>query len=287
MEHILVALDLSPQADRAFERAVMLATEHRTTLTVLHVINDNLLGYEDEDGTLAKTLLEKATRMVQRYTASLPPGTKSVVKSRIAIGKAWKEILSAADKIGADLIVIGLHHTDPMKDIFLGTTAERLIRSSSKPVLVVRDKPGDTYRNVVTTTDFSPCSAHALSMGLEIAPNAAFTLLHVFDTPFPAYIKFGRKQLEEFKDPLLERTYREVKEAMDAFLKGHDACKASISPRLERNEVGAGIGKVIDEQKADLLVMGTHGRTGITGALIGSVALAFLNDPPCDVLVTR
>jgi len=287
MKHILVALDLSHHADRAFERAFMLANEHKAELTIVHVINDNLVGYEDEDGSLAKTLMEKATRMLERYTAPLAADIKSRIKSHIVIGKAWEEIIVAADKGGADLIVIGLHHIRPMKDIFLGTTAERLIRNSTKPVLVVHDKPGGAYRSVVATTDFSPCSAHALSAGLELTPDAAFTLLHVFETPFPAHIKFSRKELEDYTRPKIEESQREANEAMEAFLKGHDARKASITPMLERNEIVTGIGKIIEQQKADLLVMGTHGRTGIAGAMLGSIALVFLNDPPCDVLVTH
>lgn len=287
MKHILAALDLTPNADRAFERALMLATAHDAQLMLLHVINDHLLGYEDEDGTFTKTLMEKATRMMERYTIALPAEMKARVTSSIVIGKAWKEIITAADKSKADLIVIGLHHIKPVQDIFLGTTAERLIRNSTKPVLVVRDKPGEDYRNVVASTDLSPCSAHALSAGLELAPDAAFTLLHVFETPFPAHIKFSRKELEDYTKPKIEQSQRESKEAMDAFLKGHDVCKASITPVLERNEIVTGIGKIIEQQKADLLVMGTHGRTGIAGAMLGSIAVIFLNDPPCDVLVTH
>jgi len=287
MKHIIVALDFSHHADRAYERAFMLAKEHKAELTILHVINDNLVGYEDGDGTLVKTFMEKAGRMVERYTAPLAPEIKSRIKTQIVIGKAWEEIIAAADKSGADLIVIGLHHINPMKDIFLGTTAERLIRNSTKPVLVVRDKPGGAYKNAVAVTDFSPCSAHALSAGLELAPDAAFTLLHVFETPFPIHIKFSPRELEDYKRPKIEQSEREAKEAMDAFVKGHEGCKASVTPMLERNEIVTGIGKIIEQQKADLLVMGTHGRTGVIGAMVGSIALIFLNDPPCDVLVTH
>jgi nucleotide-binding universal stress UspA family protein len=284
LKRILAALDLTAHADRAFQRAWMLANAHEAELTLVHVINESLLDYDD-DGTLRKTLKAKATRLLERYPIYLPPEKKAAIRIHIALGKAWEEILAAADGFGSDLIVIGLHHLKPIRDLFLGSTAERLIRRSTKPVLMVRDKPAGAYRRVIAATDFSTSSAHALSAGLAIAPHAELTLLHVFETPFPAFIRFSPEELEDHMRPLIERAQAEAEEAMEAFRSGHDAFNASVTPMLERNEIVAGIGRVIAQKEADLLVMGTHGRTGLAKAMVGKLALVFLNDPPCDVLV--
>jgi nucleotide-binding universal stress UspA family protein len=85
---------------------------------------------------------------------------------------------------------------------------------------------------------------------------------------------------------LIERSRQEAEEAMAAFLKGHGATAPSITPRLERDEIVPGVSRLVLEQDADLLALGTHGRTGIVGALTGSVALTFLSNPPCDLLVS-
>jgi len=287
MKHILAALDLTAHADRAFERASMLAAAHGAKLTLVHIVDSNVLRYEDEGGALAEAMKAKAEVRLAGYTDRLDPESQSTVDSHVVIGKAWEEIIAVADRVESDLIVIGLHHVKPIKDAFRGTTAERVIRSCSRPILMVRDKPGGPYRKVVAATDFSLCSAHALEAGLRIAPDAAFTLLHVFETPFPALIRFSEAEVDQYKRPLIERARQEAAEAMDAFRRGHDAFEASITPMLERDEAVHGISKAVQDQKADLLVMGTRGRTGLVRAMVGSVALTFLQNPPCDVLVAH
>jgi nucleotide-binding universal stress UspA family protein len=286
MKRLLAALDLTAHADRAFQRATLLAREHAAELTLVHVIDETLLSYDD-DGALSKTVKAKAARLLERYTTDLAPDEKAAISSLITIGKAWEEILSAADRFESDLIVIGLHHVTPVRGLFVGTTAERLIRRSTRPVLMVRDKAAGEYRQVIAATDFSTSSAHALSVGLEIAPEAEFTLLHVYETPFPAFIRFSPEDLEHHTRPLIERAREEAEEAMEAFRRGHGALEASLTPLLERGEIVPGIARIVEQKGADLLVMGTHGGTGLVRAMMGSVALTFLNDPPCDVLVTR
>lgn len=286
MKHILVAMDLSPHSDRAFERALQLAQSHDAELTVMHVIEEQVLEYGD-DSSMEKRLKSHVEEKLRRHWAKIRKAKADRIRLIVKIGNPWEDILAEVKTKKADLIVLGLHHKDALQDMFVGTTAERTIRHSHIPVLVVKDKPAGAYRKAVAATDFSPCSAHALHMGLELAPDAAFTLLHVFDTPFRNRIKFSHKELENYKRPFIEKSQREAKEAMDAFVKGHRTSKASITPMLERNETATGIHAVVDRQNADLLVMGTHGSSGLIGSLIGGYALDFLNAPPCDVLVSR
>jgi nucleotide-binding universal stress UspA family protein len=224
---------------------------------------------------------------MERYTSTLAPEVRARVRVQLAIGKPWEEICRIADESKADLIVVGLHHTRPIRDVFLGTTAGQLIRNGDQPVLMVRETPDGPYRRAVAATDFSPASAKALRSGLRLAPEAEFTLLHTFETPFPELIRFSSADLDAYMQPMIERARVEAEEAMDAFLTGHNARKASITPRVERDETVPGIYKVIQQQQADLLVLGTHGRAGIKAAMVGNTAQVFLNDPPCDVLVTH
>jgi nucleotide-binding universal stress UspA family protein len=251
------------------------------------VVTDELLRYDTREGPLAAAVTEGATRALQRYTAALPTKVKERIRTEVVIGKAWREVLALADQQDVDLIVIGLHHLQPLRDVVLGTTAERIVRKSTRPVLVVKGKAMAPYRRVVAATDFSACSAHALKVGLEVAPDAAFTLLNVYETPLPSFIRFTPDQLADYTRPLMERACQEAEETMAEFLKAHASKGASIVPMLERDDVVPGIARVAWEREADLLVVGTHGRGGIATVLIGSVALSLLNDPPCDLLVSR
>ncbi|APO77099.1 hypothetical protein AM571_PA00214 (plasmid) [Rhizobium etli 8C-3] len=87
-------------------------------------------------------------------------------------------------------------------------------------------------------------------MGLELATDADFFLLHVFETPFPGRIKLNAEQLAEYERPLVEEFQHEAQKAMDAFLKEHGHCEASVTPKLERNETENGISKILLEQDA-------------------------------------
>ena len=72
---------------------------------------------------------------------------------------------------------------NPLRDLILGTTAERLLRTCKRPVLVVKRPPEAPYEHVVVPVDFS-LSAPALTMARQIAPNARITIIHAFRVPF-------------------------------------------------------------------------------------------------------
>ncbi|MEK1886645.1 MAG: universal stress protein [Phyllobacterium sp.] len=284
MEHILVAMDVSELSDRAFERALQLAQAHDAKLTVMHVIDDK--NVNDDDSGMKARLIEEGKMELRRHWANLSPPAAERISVIVKIGSVWKDVLAEVATGQVDLIVLGMHHATT-KDRFIGTKAGNIVRNSLVPVLVVKDKPAGPYRTVVAASDFSPSSEHALSGGLELAPQAAFCLLHVYQTPFSSRIKVNAEELAEYERHLIEKSQRESNAATDAFVKKNGNFTGSITPRLERGEIVPGIDKIVGEQHADLLVMGTHSRGGIVGGMIGSYAIGFLNAPPCDVRVTR
>ena len=282
MKHILVAMDVSEISDRAFERALQLAQAHGSKLTVMHVIDDEEL----KDNNTKDRLIEQATMDLRRHWANLSPSSATRIGAIVKIGSVSKDILAEVATRQVDLIVLGMHHATT-KDRFTGTKAGNIVRNSLVPVLVVKDKPAGPYRTVVAASDFSLSSQHALGAGLEIAPEAAVCLLHVFQTPFSSRIKVNAEELAEYERPLIDQSQREADAAIRAFVKTNGAFSGSVTPRLERGEIEPGIDKIVAEQNADLLVMGTHSSSGFVGAIIGSYAMSFLNAPPCDVMVTR
>ncbi|MRG56770.1 hypothetical protein GF108_14410 [Phyllobacterium sp. SYP-B3895] len=283
MKHILVAMDGSG-ADRAFERAMLLAQAHDAKLTVMHVIDYKHL--DDNDPDIDDRLIQQATTELKRHWADLSTPTAERISVIVTTGSVWQDILAEVEIGKVDLIVLGMHHAT-VKDRFIGTKAGNIVRNSHVPVLVVKDKPAGPYRTVVAASDFSPSSEHALSAGLELAPQAAVCLLHVFETPFSSRIKVNAEELAAYEQRLISQSERESNAATAAFAKRNGTFTGSITPRLERGEIIPGIDKVVGEQDADLLVMGTHSRSGIVGRMIGSYAIGFLNAPPCDILVTR
>jgi nucleotide-binding universal stress UspA family protein len=147
LKKILVASDLSPRAEKALTRAVQVAREHEAALTALHVLED---GAQDE--TQAAAASEAALRHACSLVSSGYDGPMTV---RVVTGKPFVEIIRRAREEAVDLIVVGAHGAHFIKDLFFGTTAEKVVRKGDRPVLVVKQAPQGPYRRVLVAVDFS------------------------------------------------------------------------------------------------------------------------------------
>lgn len=275
MKRILVALDLSAHADRAFARAVQIAREHEAELVLAHIVPQDSIG--DNSGAA----LERVERELRDYASPLDVKAQF----RVSVGDPAREIATLVREIGADLAILGLHHENTIGDLFFETVAHFAIQHGGAPVLLVKERAQNPYRRALVTTDFSQCAKRALRAAIALAKNAKFHLLHVYETPFPQFIRFQEDELREFQDERLSRIEKDLQEEMSDFMsRGMDRQFPEITPMLERNDVEAGIAKVVRQLQPDLLAMGMSG-VGFA-APGGSRTRAYLNNPPCDMLVT-
>jgi nucleotide-binding universal stress UspA family protein len=168
--------------------------------------------------------------------------------------------------LGADLVVIGPHRRQALKDIFIGTTAERTIRTSRQPVLMANGIPAGSYQHVLIAVDLSECSAGAvrtlLNLGLE--RGVAVSVVYVFDALAEDEAQASRELASFLAATALDPIRR-------------------ITMRCE-SLTAATINKAARESAADLLVVGTRGRTAVADLLLGSVAQEVLRTATIDVL---
>lgn len=139
---ILTAIDFSENSECAFDYALMLATQFNAELTIMHVINEpvDLRGFyvpQISFEELEKEIEESAVKMMEVFCRSRL-GSFSNFKTSIVTGIPFDEIIAAADKIDASLIVLGTHGRTGLDHLLFGSTAERVVRSASCPVLTVR-----------------------------------------------------------------------------------------------------------------------------------------------------
>lgn len=139
---ILVAIDFSESSECAFDYALTLATQFNAELTIIHVINEpvDLRGFyvpHISFEQLEKEIEESAVKMMDTFCSS-KLGTFLNYKSAIVTGIPYDEITAAAARIDASLIVLGTHGRTGLDRILFGSTAERVVRSASCPVLTVR-----------------------------------------------------------------------------------------------------------------------------------------------------
>jgi nucleotide-binding universal stress UspA family protein len=139
---ILVGVDFSENSECAFDYALTLANQFDAELTIIHVINEpvDLRGFyvpHISFEQLEKEIEESAVTMMETFCSS-KLGTFSNYKSSIVTGIPYDEITTAAARIGASLIVMGTHGRTGLDHLLFGSTAERVVRAASCPVLTVR-----------------------------------------------------------------------------------------------------------------------------------------------------
>ena len=276
---LLLATDLSARCDRALDRAVQLAGQWHADLVALNILEfsqapDMALtwAYGNEENNL-----QIAQRQLQQDIAGLPVR----LSARIAQGDVAISIRETAVKDNCGLIVTGMARSETFGRFLPGSTVEKLARMVSLPLLVVRTRPHGAYRRILVATDFSDSSRHALHAAIRFFPDNELVLYHVHNTPLSGSMdeSAGSRPAEHIVYPEYE-----------SFL---DACDLTADMRrrlkfvAEDGALETALTHYIRTHGVDLVVMGTHGRSGLMSILLGSAAARLLDWLPCDTLIVR
>ncbi|VCU71141.1 Universal stress protein E [Pigmentiphaga humi] len=270
---ILLATDLSARCDRALDRAVQLAKAHGAKLVAVCAIEPTL----NDVLTARRDPAADRNAAESRLRASL--GDAAVeIELVVEKGNAVEVIKKTAQARGCDLIVTGVARGETLGRLLLGTTVEKLAREAEVPVLIVRERPHHEYRDLVAAIDFSEGSRQALQTALTLFPDARPVLCHAYPTA---------------KAHPDAATVAQAKAAADgevaAFLQTHGATlnRPDLEWKLEHGLPEDVVADYVARHPTELLVLGTHGRTGILRTAIGSVAEQLIQHTPCDVLIVR
>ncbi len=281
---LLVATDFTPGAAWAAGRAALLPFAPGAEVRLLHVLPDgmpaDLHARADQDARRAlDEVALPAFRAAKAAGAAPSPGVR--------IGTPYVEIIREARTRAADLIVLGRHGRRGIRDLFLGSTAERVTRMGGAPVLVVNRRPARPYRRMLIALDLGDTSRATVELALRAAGGGEveMILLHACGTPFQGFVASGLTTAE------LDAYRRERRVASLSLLRGF---QESLGDRgvSWRTTVRSGDPRVeilceAGRRRADLIVLGTHGRTGVSHALLGSVAEWIVRRAERDVLVAR
>ena len=278
MKKILVATDLSERSDRALQRALMLAHERIAGIEVLHVIDD------DWPHAVVEQHEREARIALFDQIAALP--FSEVMKPEVSIvrGQDYIEILKRAEDTRADLIVLGIHRHSIL-DLFRGTTAEKVIRYGRSPVLLVKNAVAAAYRRVVVGVDMSAHSLRALSVAVELAPGGDFQIAHATHAPFKGFL--GKDTIGQLVEAEQIAFGNMIQKEIESLKRTHGAAAPRCEIVVREGLVRDVLNEQIDKFRPDLIAIGTHGRTGIALAFVGSVAEDFLQNAPADVLVVK
>ncbi|MGR3631229.1 MAG: universal stress protein [Limimaricola soesokkakensis] len=276
MQRILVATDLAEQGDIALRRGSTLARECGAQLVLLHVMQDGLP--DDLHATFERALMAR----LEGQAIGLRDRFGLDVVARIGVGTDWMVILDRVVEEGADLLILGAHRHPGLIDLFRGTTVERVAKACGVPLLVARDDSDRPYRSVLLATDFSGAAREALVVARRLAPTARIRLLHCYTVPFGGVLRGTARGTVMSGERLRARARAET--AMETFLGGIEDIVGPSDRELIEGETVSAIRDEIRSAPTDLLVLGTHARSRLSEALLGSVARGLMADPPCDIL---
>jgi nucleotide-binding universal stress UspA family protein len=194
-------------------------------------------------------------------------------------GSPGDRILETAREARAELVVVGASHRGTLGQALLGSAAQRVVRGSRAPVLVVRRPVERPLRRLLLTTDLSPLSA-----GVHEAAVGVVEALFAGDRPRVrslAVVHYGI-----LPPPLPPALLHETARAeLAAFLAARGGPPGAVEPSVRTGLPADEIVAEAHAWEADLLVVGTHARRGVERFFLGSVAEAALRGVPCNVLV--
>jgi universal stress protein E len=319
LRQILVGIDFTPSSAAALSQALRLAgpAEGAASHTVsvpgpaqvvaAHIIETGMVieiqeAYAPFVRDLPQSLIAEAKGRWQTFCPELPG--KDSVRLEVSVGSPIAELTRHAQELQPDLIVGGTHGVSSDDAEGVGTLAAQLVRRIPAKVLLVRDSQTGPFTRIVACIDFSETSRRALVAAAAVAAHdgAELHILHVFRAPWKQvhwhsptpeanpdfqkqYADALRRRLEDFVSPVADELRAEpgtrgspVKltiELFDSTSAGSGSIAAGYS---------AGINEYARRVGADLIVLGTHGRSNLRAFFLGSTAERLLRHASCSVL---
>jgi nucleotide-binding universal stress UspA family protein len=273
IRRILFPTDLTPESDRAFEHARLLAEAFGAHVTLYHAVEHPLRSYaqwtEDREDALREAVAVEARREVERRAALLMGPHEVLIQSNVSAVPALVDlaVLDLIHQRRPDLTVMATRGRRGFASFFLGSVTEQVVQHAGLPVLCVRASEHGgplPYRHLLVATDFSPASRRAFALSALLARRfeARVTALHVAP---PAGV-VGADELREFLAPEFDGL--------------------TVEARVER---AAPVWRQIVESalglQADLVALATSGHDSVRDGILGSTTDRVLRHAPCPVLV--
>ena len=288
LDTIVVANDFSNHAANAVNRVAVLADEvDLSKVTMLHVLEEpRLVPFRQISSARPKAnarRIEDAKRQLAEIADQFRLRTSLSVESRVEVGNVVTAIQCLAAPVG--LLVFGAQGSHPLRDLTLGSTAQRVLRKTFVPVLVVRRKAEAHYRQVLVAVDFQSDARHALDYAQALAPQARLNLVHVYRAPFE-----GRMRYSGVSDDLIGFYRAEARAAASRGMTDLVASRNSsnaVNPLIVHGSAVATLLKKERELNADLIVLTRRNKSRTEELLLESVTSSLLERSRCDVLVVH
>jgi nucleotide-binding universal stress UspA family protein len=289
LRRICIATNFEAESDAALATAASLARTYEAHVDLLTVVQPP--PFYAKVLSPIQSRLEDTDAVVERVRQRLeemahqPPLAHLPVVAQVRVGSAFAEIIAHARQQQDELVVVGTRSRGGLEGLLLGNTAERVLRKCPVPVLVARKTLPPRPEVIVAPVDFSPAGRPAIDQAVDLARQwgARLILIHAIE---PAAEVYGwGAELAGGEVYLLDP------EALDpewkALLETLDLANVRWEQQTRRGYAVQALCEVADAEHADLIVIGTHGRSALPHALLGSVAEGVSRAASCNVLTVR
>lgn len=285
---VLIGTSLTEASDPVVRSGVLLARRAGAKIHLAHACAPPL-SYGGASffpdfsvGEVLKAERAALQRQLDDQLARLGIDRAELAAIHLEVGPAHRFLVEIAGKIGADLIVVGSSESPWLAKVF-GSTADRVLRKATCPVLVVRDQLRLPLQRVLLPVDLSSLSAEAFEAGLRFLVSIGDGAPPVVEALF-VMTEFDRQALSaRATETLVEQLARQE---LERFVTQHAAgVPWKIETLVESGYVDSGILDRIEAWEPDLVLLGTHGRSGFERFLLGSVASTVIRQGASNVLV--
>jgi len=287
---LLVATDFSETAEAAAEWAVEIATARKARVHLVHILTlpPPRPHYAPAPSDLQNALRDAAMEQLEREAQRLTDLGADVEKV-LELGVPSQTLVRLAEELEPLVLVIGTRGLTGLSHLLLGSTAERVVQHASCPVLTIHPEDAGEHRDLSTVlvpTDFSDDALKAVHAARDLLrhfDDARLILLHAFNLPveYTAYgpIPTSVNYLEDAGIEAEQQLTRIAEELQSEGTRVETVAREGYPPEVICDEAKS--------QGADLVVMGTHGRSGLAHLLLGSTAERVVQKAPCPVMTVR
>ena len=275
---ILVAYDGSSSAQNALSLASQLAREDKSWIKVLAVVPPyqgdlELIGVSDIKEAITgpgQELLTEARQLADREGVH--------ILTNLEQGEPYEQIVHVAEEENCDLIIMGRRGKGKMERALIGSVTARVIGHTGKDVLVIPETGTLSWENILLATDGSTCCDNALARALEIAQERKAKLSAVS-------VVYTNDEFYAVGQEVMKELYQEADTVLDKVRKWAGDIGVQAELFVRDGEPHQAIIDLAAEISASLIVMGSHGRKGLTRLLMGSVTERVIGYADCPVLV--
>lgn len=276
---ILAATDFSTRSNRAVRQAGLLAQGADAELHIIHVVDD------DRPSRMQEIERREATQILSEQIRAMPELLGIRCRPLVVAGNPFDGILRTAVATKPDLVVMGQHRRRLLRDFFVGTTIERVVRAGPFPVLMVNNEAQKRYERPLVAVDMSDTSALAISVARKTGLLGALpTAVHAFEAPAKGKMKIADANPVLIADYVARERSQASAELLEFLASAGGGVGEQWSMLVEEGQPNDVLPRAAREMRSDLLIMGTRGRSKPLTALVGSVTQECLRSLDVDVL---